>query len=319
MRTTPKKIIIDTDPGIDDALALFLLLQSPEINIIGITTMFGNHQRSVTTNNALKLLTFYGRSDIPVIPGAASPLVYDYNYVPEFVHGTDALGDINELPIKGTPKDEYAASFMVEQIMAHPNEITLLVIAPLTNLAQALQLEPKIAHNVKEVIIMGGAFDVSGNINPAAEANIYNDPHAAEKVFLSELPITLFPLDVTETVLMHFDYFEMLRQKGGRLGEYIANISEYYNKSYQSYHGIEGGYHHDPLTAMYLIRPELYKMHTSTVCVITEGYARGLTIKDRRGEWRDTNAWNTRKPVNICHEINAEGFLEMFKTRIIGH
>src|SRR5690349_17950701 len=180
---TQHRIIIDTDPGIDDAMAIFFALNSPEIELIGLTTTFGNGHTDLTTINALRLLEIAGRSDIPVAQGAAQPIASRFDEPGAVVHGDDGQGNLH-LPLPSTKAiSQSAAEFIVEQIMRAPGEITLVPIGPLTNIALALQLEPRITKAVREVVIMGGNGFCPGNITPAAEANIYHDVEAADMVF----------------------------------------------------------------------------------------------------------------------------------------
>ena len=219
----PKKIVIDTDPGIDDAMAILFALAAPELQLVGLTTIFGNVHTETATRNALRLLEFAGRSDIPVAHGAEVPLLGELDGVADFVHGVNGLGDIPHDDPLGTPHTLYAAQFIVDTVMAHPGEVTLLPIGPLTNIALALAIEPAVASNVAEVVMMGGAATVSGNVNPAAEANIYSDPHAADRVLTAPWPsLTMVGLDVTEQVIMDEAYFHALRPS--RTGAYIDSI-----------------------------------------------------------------------------------------------
>jgi uridine nucleosidase len=181
-----QKIIIDTDPGIDDTLAIFLALRSPEVQVLGLTTIFGNGSTHLMTTNALRLLEIAERADIPVVHGADDPLFGLYEDPPTFVHGDDGQGNLFLAPPQSAPLDVSAANFIVQQVMAHPGQVTLLAVGPLTNLALALRLQPGIAEAVKAVVVMGGNATVPGNATPAAEANIYKDPEAADIVFGDE-------------------------------------------------------------------------------------------------------------------------------------
>ncbi|MBK8835664.1 MAG: nucleoside hydrolase [Anaerolineae bacterium] len=195
-----RKIIIDTDPGVDDAMAIYLALRSPELELVGLTTIFGNSNVEATTRNTLNLLHVAGRTDIPVARGAGRPLVLPPGPTGEWVHGDDAMGNIGWTTVLDPalkPIDIPAARFIVDTIMANPGEITLVPIGPLTNLALALQLEPRIAANVREIVMMGGSVLAPGNVSPLAEANAHNDPHAASVVFSADWPITMAGLDVT--------------------------------------------------------------------------------------------------------------------------
>jgi len=196
-----RKIIIDTDPGIDDTMAIMLALKSPELELLGLTTIYGNVNCSQSTINALKILEVAGRSNIPVAKGSDVPLVIEPHHHATFVHGDDGMGNTHLSLPASKALDISAAQFIVEMIMKNPDEITLVPIGPLTNIALALRIEPKIAKLVKEVVIMGGAATVRGNVTPVAEANIWQDPHAASIVFSAGWPLTMLGLDVTTKVI----------------------------------------------------------------------------------------------------------------------
>ena len=200
-----RRIIIDTDPGIDDALAIFMALTSPELEVIGLTTIFGNAEVAVTTRNALALLEIAGCSEIMVAAGAAKPLAGLYGGAVPHIHGKDGQGDCGMIAPSGRPVGLSAEKFLRETVMAHPSEVTIVAIGPLTNLALALQAEPEIARQVERVVIMGGNALVPGNATPAAEANILNDPEAADFVFGATWPVTMVGLDVTHQALLTDD------------------------------------------------------------------------------------------------------------------
>eukprot|EP01047_Picozoa_sp_COSAG01_P095564 COSAG01_NODE_26240_length_720_cov_0.913043_1_plen_217_part_10 len=210
----PRRVIIDTDPGIDDAMAIFMALRSLEdaefraahpsyvpLEVLGITTVFGNAPVRTCTENALRLLERMGRLDIPVVEGEAQPL--GSGPAPTFaafVHGDDGLGNTHQPPPARTvaPSRQRAPEWLVEQVALAPGEVTILAIGPLTNLARAVDLDPQFASNVREIIVMGGAYTVSGNVNPAAEANFFNDAIAADRVCTCGCRLKLVGLDVTQ-------------------------------------------------------------------------------------------------------------------------
>ena len=208
-----QKIIIDTDPGIDDAMAIFFALQSPELELLGLTAVFGNGGVANTASNAVRILETAGRGDIPVAAGANEPLVIDnLSSGGSSVHGLDGLGNAsNRLPQpQGTPITQNAASFIIETVMANPGEITLVPIGPLTNIAMALRLEPHIAKAAKGVTLMGGSAFAGGNASAAAEANIRNDPHSADIVFSAGWPIVMAGWDVNNQFHMNQTYLDQL-------------------------------------------------------------------------------------------------------------
>jgi len=323
-----KKLIIDTDPGIDDAMAILFALAAPQlatdqaydhlsdIDVIGLTTIFGNVSTARATENALHLLEVAGRTDIPVAQGAARPLTLPFAGAAEFVHGADGLGNIGPRQPTALRHELTAAHFIVETIMAHPGEVTLVPIGPLTNIALALLLEPEIATQVAEVVIMGGAAMVNGNINPAAEANIYHDPHAADLVFTAGWPITMVGLDVTTKVVMDRAYLSSLRLPGKHTGSYIDDICQFYLAFHQQSHQIDAAYTHDPSAIAYLLDPTLFQTMQGPIRVLTEGLGRGQTLMDRRTHWTRANAWSSHRPVNVCVEVDEARLLALYKAAI---
>ncbi len=307
-----RKIIIDTDPGIDDAMAIFFALQSPELDVIGLTTVFGNAYVDTTTANALRLLEIAGRTDIPVAAGAANPIAVTFPGPSPEVHGHDGQGNIDLPPPTTQPIKETAAEFLVEQIMAHPGEITLVPVAPLTNLALALHLEPRIAQNVREVVMMGGAAFVPGNITPAAEANVWNDADAADLVFAAEWPIAMIGLDVTHRVMMPRAHAESYGDIHTPMAQHVRKILPVYLDFYSKGRSIDGMYVHDSTAISYLLTPELFTTVQYPIMVdTTRGISRGKTWPVTGWATR-TAGWHSegRKPVTICIDAQADLLLE---------
>ena len=197
----PRKIVIDCDPGIDDAMAIVLAMQSPGFDIVGITTVFGNAYVDQATKNALTVVELSGRS-IPVYKGAAKPLRIPLAAPPDFVHGKDGLGNSGQPAPRGSPAATSAAQFLVDIAKAYPGEITIVAVGRLTNLAQAMRLDSTFVRNIKEVVVMGGAFRVPGNVSPVAEANIAGDPDAADIVVTAPWQVTMIALDTTTRVML---------------------------------------------------------------------------------------------------------------------
>ncbi len=311
-----RKIIIDTDPGIDDAMAILFALNSPELEVMGLTTVFGNVHTSLATQNARRLLEFAGHPTIPVAHGAERPLVRRLEGVADFVHGANGLGDV-ALPDPVYAADPRpAAQFIVEMVMTHPGEITLVPVGPLTNIALALSLEPAIAHRVAQVVLMGGAATVNGNVNPAAEANIYNDPHAADRVFTAGWPLTMLGLDVTMKTVMDDAFFHSLRTS--RPGDFIYRASRFYLAFHQAVHGEFAAHTHDPSAIAYLLDPTLFTLERGPLRVVTHGLAAGQTLFDRRREWYGSNPWTASPPVDVCVDVDSPRLLELFHQRITG-
>lgn len=224
------KVIFDTDPGIDDAMALLFLHRHPAIDLIGITTVFGNASVETTTRNALFLKREWG-IDAPVAKGLDKTFNPDRPHVgwPTFIHGDDGLGNIDvpetvDLPVDPRP----AHRFIIDTVRAHPGEVTLIAVGRMTNLALALREDPDFAALVREVVIMGGAFDVNGNITPAAEANIHGDPEAADVVMTGPWPVTVVGLDVTTKTVMTKAMIADIAERGGEAGKLLADISKFY-------------------------------------------------------------------------------------------
>lgn len=308
----PEAILIDTDPGIDDAMAILFALKSPELDVLALTSVFGNHYVDVTTRNALRLLELAGREDIPVARGAGSPLVREYHSPPTFVHGHDGLGDAG---LAAEPESEAAhtraAQFIVEAVMSHPGAITLVPIGPLTNIAMALKLEPRIVQATKRVVLMGGTAFAPGNVSPVAEANIWNDPEAAAVVFGAEWQVVMVGLDVTTKIVMTREYIDALAATRAPYAELIARLVPHYQNFHTEAYENDGALHtHDPAAIAYLIKPELFQTIARRVRINPHGYGVGQIIVDRLGKWYDGVM------TTICTDVDADGVLELYRERI---
>jgi uridine nucleosidase len=313
------KIIFDTDPGVDDAMALLLALRCPELDVIGVTTVFGNSNIEVTTRNALNLLDVAHRRDIPVAKGAGRPLIQPPHPTGEWVHGDDAMGNIGWAVINNPlmkPVDMSAAQFIVQQVMDHAGEpgapLTLVPVGPLTNIALALKIEPRIADHAR-VVMMGGAVREGGNVSPLAEANIWNDPHAASIVLSADWEVTMAGLDVTHAVRMNNDYFASLSASGDPLAEFVAQVARFYQGFHEMRYGFKDGtvFTHDPTAIMYLIAPELFKVERYSLCVPVDGPAIGATIADRSG-----GRFYTTPKVNCLMGVDEPRFLQIYRERM---
>jgi inosine-uridine nucleoside N-ribohydrolase len=311
-----KKIIIDTDPGVDDAMAILFAFKSPEIEVVGLTTIFGNVYTNLATQNALRLVELAGHPDVPVAQGAESPLVVPRMPVADFVHGRDGLGNVSLPPPQGRAVNKSAAQFIVETVMANPGQITLAPLGPLTNLARALALEPHLVENVAEVVLMGGAATVNGNVTPAAEANIIGDPHAADIVFTAGWPITMVGLDVTLQTVMDEAYMTTLKASGSTTAEFIYRISRFYQDFHCQTYGLNGMHTHDPSAIAYIIDPTLFTTVCGPMRVVIEDIAVGQTLLDRHQNWREPNAWSEKPPVNVCLGVDSERLLTLYYQRI---
>ena len=271
-----EKLIIDTDPGVDDAMAIFFAFMHPEIEVVGLTAIFGNVTVEKAARNAIALSEI-AKVPTPVAMGAKKPLVIPPNPVSDYVHGVEGFGDIPPHPIKQKAQPTDAAQFIVDQINAAPGEITLCPIGPLTNIANALKLDPSIASKVKKVVIMGGAYPMAGNVTEYAEANIWNDPHAADIVFAADWPLVMIGLDVTSQVVCNRDDFAELAKKAPTLGGFLARAADFYIKFYEENVDLSGCYLHDPAAVIACIRPDLFTLENHAIEVKLSGERIGQT------------------------------------------
>ena len=312
----PRKIIIDTDPGVDDTMAIFFALCSPELELLGLTTIFGNVHTKLATKNALRLLEIAGRTDIPVAHGADDALTGDFEGPVPFVHGEDGQGDIFLPDPARAPIDLSAAQFIVEQLRANPGEITLVPIGPLTNIALALRLEPRIAGWVDEVVLMGGNALVPGNASPAGEANIRNDPEAADLVFGADWQVTMVGLDVTLRVHMKPEHIADYATHGNPLSAHITRILPHYRNYFEANYDSEGIFVHDSSAIAYLIEPDLFTLRRWPIRVGAQGLGRGKTWPATGG--RIPPEWESHPLVNVCVGVDGERLVALEAERLRG-
>jgi inosine-uridine nucleoside N-ribohydrolase len=276
MSVAPRLVILDTDPGVDDALALLYLRARLDLKLLAITTVFGNADVETTTRNALWLRARLGLS-APVHPGAAAPLSRPRGRAPVHVHGETGLGDIDLSGRDLPPPDAGAAhDRIVELVRAYPGAVTLVAIGPLSNLALALRAAPDIAGLVAGVTIMGGAFG-RGNVTPYAEANIHNDPEAAAEVLAASWPVTLVPLDATMACVLTDTAAHDLARDGGDAGRFALEVTRGYAAAYARHEGLDGCVLHDVAALVSLTAPELFSPRFAPVAVTTEGERAGQT------------------------------------------
>ena len=306
----PKHIIFDTDPGIDDSLALLLALASPEIVVDGISIVHGNCSANQAVSNALSVLELAQAAHIPVYKGCELPLVRPSLLAPE-THGDRGLGYAELAEPKTKPQVQRGSDFLIERIMSKPGEITIVAIGPLTNVALAIRQEPRIVAAVKEVFIMGGAIRHEGNATPVGEFNTYADPHAAHIVFHSGMPITLTPLDVTyQCVLMKQDVARLLKIESP-ITRFIADATRFYMEFHDEYQSIDGCVINDPLTLAMTFMPELCDYQDLYVDVdLSGGVSTGSTFADFYRM--------TRKPANmkVALGVRQRDFFELFLARM---
>ena len=321
-----KKIIIDTDPGSDDAMALMLALNSPELDVRAVTVVPGNVTAKQGLENALRMISLANRCDIPVAAGAQHPLLQKL-ITAEFWHGKNGLANIELPPSNCKVDSRWGPDLIIELVRAAPHEITLVPVGPLTNIALAVEKDPSIVPLVKEVIIMGGSI-TGGNSTAAAEANIYNDPEAAQIVFQAGWPLTMVGLDVGDKTLLSPKYLDQLGQMHGPVNDFIYQVAHYLIDLSAKF-GFSGPPMYDPLAVGVAIDATLVKAPPMHVDVETRGeFTRGETVANRHNmvernvlhgdrymvEGVDAVAPNAK----VCVEVDADRFLQLFVSRIRG-
>jgi purine nucleosidase len=303
------RIIIDTDPGVDDALAILLALASPEIQLEALTTTQGNVTQEKATRNALSILELASASHIPVASGSVLPLVQPLR-ASAVIHGESGIGNSVLPEPQARPVEAHAVDYLIERVLREPQEISIFPIGPLTNIAMAIRKEPRFAEAVKELVIMGGAILEHGNITPAAEFNIYVDPHAAHIVFHSGIPIKLIPLDATHKCLLKQEHVDRLMRIDSPISRFIRDAMEVYlDASFQL--GYEGSALHDPLTLATIIAPEVLAWKEYYVDVdITGGVCMGKTLADVANV--------LKKPANmkVAMDVRGADIVELFLQRM---
>lgn len=306
----PTRVILDTDPGIDDALAILLAISSPEVELAAVGVTGGNCSMVDGVRNALSVLALGGRTDIPVYPGVALPLIRPPYTAPE-THGDAGLGYARLPNSPKLPASEHAIDMLIREIMAAPGEVTLVAVAPLTNVALALRKEPQIAQAVREVIIMGGALSVEGNTTPLAEFNFFVDPHAAHIVLHSGLPITLIPWDITKNVLFTRAHIERLLKVDSPVGRFIEEATRFYIEFHEAYFGYPGCSINDPAALALAFLPELAQ--TKRIHVDVE-IASELTIAKSVADF--LGARGLEPNVRAVLEFDTARFLTLFVDRM---
>jgi len=304
-----KRIIIDTDPGVDDALAFLLALASPEIKLEALTTTQGNVTLEKATRNALSVLELAQATHVPVAAGSRYPLVQPLR-ASALVHGESGIGNSRLPEPRNGPVAQHAVDFLIEKVLSEPKEISIFPIGPLTNIAMAIRKEPRFAGAIRELVIMGGAILEPGNTTPQAEFNIFVDPHAAHIVFHSGIPITLIPLDVTHQCLLKQEHVNRILKIPSPISQFVHDAMEVYlQASYER--GFEGSALHDPLTLATIIAPNLLTLKEYFVDVdISGGVSMGKTFADISGL--------TKRPANmkVAMHVRGEEFVEFFTQRV---
>jgi purine nucleosidase len=298
------KILLDCDPGHDDAIALMLALASPEVELLGVTTVAGNQTLDKTTANAIRLLEFAGRADVPVAAGADRPLVRE-QYVASYVHGETGLDGPDLPPPQSSALDQHAVDFLADKIRETGGDVTLVPTGPLTNVALMIALHPDA--RPARIVLMGGAI-AEGNVTPAAEFNIWADPEAAARVFGSGIDVTMVGLDVTHRALFTNAHVGRLT---GRVGRMVAELLEFYGHFHKEVYNFDGSPIHDAVAVAHVIRDDLVKTeHLNTEIDVESELCRGRTVVDVwRRSGRDANS-------HVGVDIDSDGFLDLLIERL---
>ena len=308
---TRHKIILDTDPGIDDAMAIFFAFQAPQIDVLGLTTVFGNVPVAMSAQNAIRLCDIAQQHDVPVTQGVGMPWVGPESSYAHFVHGDNGFGDIPVNPPSRECDPRSSAQFIVDTVKAHPGEVTIVAVGPLGNLALALRLCPELPQLVKQVAIMGGAAYVKGNVTPVAEANIWNDAHAAQIVFAAVWPLVMFGLDVTYDIPFAPDFVDILAQQHPILGGFVRDSSQFYMDFYSQGLDQRVCYFHDAFPLAYLIQPDLFELTEGHMRIGTSELDRGQTMFAALGDTMSP-LWTQASTVKVATKVNHSELTTLF-------
>jgi len=327
------KVILDTDPGIDDAMAIAFAIAHPQIQLLALTTVFGNVSIDKATRNAQYILDVFGATQVEVAKGAAVPVTQSPLPHSEFVHGDDGIGNcypqtdvqLNAAARHASLNSLSAADYIIEQARANPGEISLIAVGPLTNIALALAKEPELPTLVKQLIVMGGAVDEPGNVTPLAEANFFNDPHAADQLLARDWPMIVVGLDVTHQVMITDSHLARLRDNAGATGDFLWRSSRYYIDFYTNNGAAQNAAEpqcamHDAAAVAYLLEPDAFSLESGPARVIEDGVAAGQFALDRRGYKYATDNWSNRATnTSACMQVNSEAVLNLFIDTIINN
>ena len=325
-QAAPRRVIIDTDPGTDDAMAIILALNSPEFTVEALTVVPGNVEAQQGLENALKIVSLAGRCDVVVAGGARHPLNQKL-ITAQFWHGRNGLANVELPPSKCKADPRFGPDLIIEMVHKYPHEITLIPVGPLTNIALAVSKDPSISGLVKDIVIMGGSI-TGGNVNGAAEANIYNDPEAAQIVFNAGWMVTMVGSDVGERTLITRKYLAELQSSHGPQSHFIAKIADFYlTRSEKS--GYSGAAMYDPLAVGIALDPTLGTLKEMHVDVETKGeFTRGETVANRRGSNENSilhgdhyeieGVIDLKPNARVCLASDADRFLQLFVSRVRG-
>lgn len=310
--TEPRPIIIDTDPGQDDAVALLTALASPdELEILAITAVAGNVPIGHTVTNCLALVELADRSDVPVYRGSPRPMIKEL-VTAEYVHGPTGIDGAGLDPPSLHEAEGHAIDRIIELLMAHSDaEVTVCTLGPLTNIGMAMAREPRIIPKIRELVMMGGGFFEGGNTTPAAEFNIYVDPHAAHIVFKSRVPLVMMPLDVTHKALTSATLIKRFSDLGTKAGKSVAGMLDFFDRYDMEKYGSEGAPLHDPTVIAYLLQPDLFDGKRVNVEIETSSpLTEGMTVVDWWG------VTDRRPNAVVINEIDTDRFFDLLVERI---
>ena len=302
------KIIIDTDPGIDDAMAIAYAIAHPDIELLALTTVFGNVRTHEATRNALALLDLWGHG-ADVAEGESAPISMPANEPSYLVHGRNGFGGV-EIPASARTKHALGAvDYIIEASRRHPGEITVCAVGPLTNLARLLERDPEVVSRLKSVIVMGGAVHRKGNVTPMAEANFWNDPDAADMVLAANWPLVMAPLDCTMPVVFTPDFMQALATESPALGTPLAAMAEFYARFYRSHLGIGGCVPHDVMALSWLTVPGAFRLQKGALAVVTNGPAIGQTLFQPGGTRSRARCFDDRPDHLVMVDTDPEMFM----------
>jgi inosine-uridine nucleoside N-ribohydrolase len=308
VNAAPIPILFDCDPGHDDAIALLLALASPELDVLGVTTVAGNQTLDKTTANAIRVLEFIGRSDVPVAAGADRPLVRE-QHAAAHVHGETGLDGPDLPPPRGAPVEAHAVDFLAERLAASERRVTLVPVGPLTNVALLLARYREASDRIERIVLMGGSI-AEGNVTPAAEFNIWADPEAAARVFASGIDVTMIGLDVTHKALLTEADAERLRALG-KAGRMVAELFDFFHRYHVSQYGFEGSPIHDAVAVAHVFVPDLVETRERHVAIdCASELCRGRTVVD---------LWKRTENVPNAHvgvAVDGRRFIELLLERI---
>ena len=338
------KIILDTDPGVDDAMAIAYAFTHPDIELLALTTVFGNVNVDLATRNAQYILNTLGATSVAVAKGVAAPSVQAHLGFAEFVHGADGIGNMYpgsspdapaETPAALDPDARHAlieeldaADYIIAQARKHPGEITLVAVGPLSNIAEAYRRAPELPSLVAGLVLMGGTVDEPGNVTPVAEANFMNDPHAADALLGADWPVTVVGLDVTHRIMLRNSDLKRLEDFAGETGALIWHTSRFYVDFYTQNGAakdmVEQGAEpqcamHDASAIACVIMRDAFAMQQGPARVIPDGMAIGQLALDRKGYAYSVPHWRDRPGVSVCMAVDAERVREHFLSTLVNH